>query len=144
MNRPLNWQAAPQYSSLVRRCFADPRHAGELPGAEEPSFSATCSESERGATVQLDAWVRDGKFAALRFRVFGCPYLIAAAEITCADFEGRSCNQLQEFAVEELASRLDAPVEKTGRLLLLEDTISCLRELMDKNLDGDLADTKRR
>ena len=69
----------------------------------------------------MTAGVEHGTLAALRFRVWGCPHLIAAAEGICSDLEGGPVDQLGGVSANELMERLSVPVEKTGRMLLVED-----------------------
>jgi len=70
----------------------------------------------------------------LRFRARGCPHLIAACEAFCAAFEGREVDALLEFTAGDLMQRLPVPVEKTGRILVLEDAVRAL----GKSLRGSL------
>lgn len=124
------------YNDTVRQLFAEPLHAGDLPAGEADSASnpvARVSRSNAGCRVDLAAALRDETLQTMRFRVFGCPHLIAAAEAVCADFEGRTTDTLLEFSGSSLMERLGVPVEKTGRILLLEDAV---HSLASKLLDG--------
>lgn len=116
--------AAGAYNETVRRHFANPDHAGELP--PEYARAQTVEVSGGDARVVLAAGLSGGTIGALRYRVFGCPHLIAALEVTCARFEGRDAAELDTFSPPELARLLDLPVEKTGRILLLEDAVRAL------------------
>ena len=62
----------------------------------------------------------------MAFRAYGCPHLIAAAEAACAELEGRDAVELLEFPASDLMQSLSVPVEKTGRILVLEDAIRSL------------------
>jgi NifU-like protein involved in Fe-S cluster formation len=121
------------YSERVRRLFADPAHAGDLP----PGYARTCAaevrESDAGCRVVLAAAADDaGMLNAVRYRAFGCPHLIAAAEAFCADVEGRPAEALRELSAPALMATLCVPVEKTGRILLLQDAADALaRKLLD-------------
>jgi NifU-like protein involved in Fe-S cluster formation len=64
----------------------------------------------------------------LRYRVFGCPHLIAAAEELCGRLEGQGPQALQDVPLAQLMQLLEVPVEKTGRLLLLEDAAHLLAQ----------------
>lgn len=132
MTVALNHEYLQPYSSEVRARFADPQHAGDLPAGPGAVFSASCRESAQGAALQFDAQLDDGVVTYLRFRAFGCPYLIAAAELACQHYQGRPVSDLGDLSAASLLERLQAPVEKTGRMLLLEDTISSLSDLMNK------------
>jgi NifU-like protein involved in Fe-S cluster formation len=114
------------YSELVRRYFANPDHAGHLPDDCNESIEVEAAESESGARVVLSALVVDDTVQSLRYQIFGCPHLIAAAEAFCHDTEGRPAAALGDIDVPQLMERLAIPVEKTGRLFILEDAARAL------------------
>ncbi len=114
------------YNAAVRSAFQDPRHAIAAPAGSGQRFESRASESLSGAQILLMAEVEGGILAAFRFQVFGCPHLIAAAEVCCERFEGGPVNELDNFAVSVLMETLGVPVEKTGRILLLEDAVRSL------------------
>lgn len=120
------------YSERVRHYFDKPRHAGDLSAEEGRRVSAQASEGGAGARIRLTAVAENDHLAALRFRVFGCPYLIAAAEAVCERFEGTPVQSLAEFSVEELIVTLEVPIEKTGRILLLEEALQSLRSEFER------------
>ncbi|HEX7063393.1 MAG TPA: iron-sulfur cluster assembly scaffold protein [Woeseiaceae bacterium] len=113
------------YAAEVRRHFANPAHAGDLPPRYAVAAVADASDG-RGFSVRLAAAAERGVVQKLAFRAFGCPHLIAAAEAACQECEGRPPAALASFAVPALLERLAVPVEKTGRILLLEDALQAL------------------
>lgn len=117
---------ADPYNALVREYFRQPRHAGPLPpgGARR----AEASLAQPGARLHLAAVVDGGTVLAMRFGAYGCPHLIAAAEWLCRRCEGAGPEVLDGLPRNELISALSVPVEKTGRILLLEDTLGQLQE----------------
>lgn len=117
--------SAPRYSRLVLSRFRAPRHAGlDAYGGEYAS--AYAEEGGSGARIQLTATADKATLRALRFRIFGCPHLIAAAELVCERLEGGPVKALTEIDPGELREELEAPVEKTGRFLLLQDALRAL------------------
>ena len=108
------------YSAQVRELFDAPEHAGRLDGALH------VESDEQGVRVSLFATVEDGRLAALRFLAWGCPHVIAAAEALCAAYEGRPVRDLLEFSANDLMQSLSVPVEKTGRILVIEDAARSL------------------
>jgi len=119
------------YSERVRTLFQDPRHAGDVVDGPGQRIVGTASESAVGAQIVLIGKVTEGILTAMRFRVFGCPHLIAAAELTCERFEGEPVQKLQDFSVSDLMETLGVPVAKTGRILRLEDAVRALLLQMD-------------
>lgn len=114
------------YSTLVRHYFANPVHAGRLADDYNGSIEAEASESAGGARVLLSALLDGESIRLLRYRVYGCPHLIAAAEAFCDETEGQNVAALVNMNVSGLMERLSIPVEKTGRLFILEDAAKAL------------------
>ena len=119
------------YSESVRAAFKNPQHAGEPPAGTGPRVDSSASDSDQGAQISLFAVVANNTLIAMRYRVYGCPHLIAAAQVSCERFEGGPVNELTNFSVSNLMATLGVPVEKTGRILLLEDAIRSLLERLD-------------
>ena len=108
------------YSDRVRELFARPAHAGCVAGGRNVRLD------DQGVRLCLCAQADGGTIEALRFRAWGCPHLIAAAEAFCADFEGRAATELLDFGASGLMESLSVPVEKTGRIMVLEDAVRAL------------------
>ena len=114
------------YSELVRQYFANPVHAGLLSDEYNDSIVGAAAESESGARIVLSALVDKGTIRVLRYQAFGCPHLIAAAEAFCNEAEGKSVTALAELDVNGLMNRLAIPLEKIGRVFILEDAARAL------------------
>jgi len=114
------------YSELVRGYFANPVHAGQLPDEYNNGVVGEAAESESGSRVVLSAVVDGETIRLLRYQVFGCPHLIAAAEAFCDEVEGKAIAALTELDVASLMNRLAIPVEKTGKVFILEDAARAL------------------
>lgn len=114
------------YSELVRRYFANPVHAGRLPDAYNDAVIGEAAESEMGVRVVLSAVVDGDTIRFLRYRVFGCPHLIAAVESFCHEVECQAISALLELNVPALMEKLTIPVEKIGRIFILEDAVKIL------------------
>jgi len=112
--------SADPYSPAVRAYFSATAHAGDLDGA------ATVTLAEQGVRLRLAATFDSGKIQALRFRAWACPHVIAGCESFCSDFEGKPLASLAEFQAADIMSKLSVPVEKTGRILVLEDAVRSL------------------
>ena len=109
------------YSERVREFFARPDHAGDL---ENPD--ARVQIVERGVRIELAVECDGDDIARLRFRAWGCPHLLAAAEGFCREFEGRPVAALQTFSAAEIMRTLSVPREKLGRILVVEDAVRSL------------------
>jgi NifU-like protein involved in Fe-S cluster formation len=109
------------YSERVRELFAHPDHAGDL---ENPA--ARAQVLEQGVRIGLAADIDGGVIVRLRFRAWGCPHLLAAAEAFCRTFEGGPAAALADFGAAEIMQTLPVPKEKLGRILVLEDAVRLL------------------
>lgn len=124
------------YDAQVREYFKAPVHAGDLQGRYAVMVSGEAAESASGCMVRISAGIGDGMLREVRYRVWGCPHLIAAAEAWCRQVEGMSATAVWAPAVPELMSALAVPVEKTGRLLLLEDAWLSLARQLTREQNG--------
>lgn len=111
---------ADPYSDEVRRLFSNPAHAGELDSGMHSYVQ------EQGVRVRLTMSQVDDHIEKLRFQAWGCPHLVAACELFCASFETRPSAELLRFKASELMQSLPVPMEKTSRILVLEDAVRSL------------------
>jgi NifU-like protein involved in Fe-S cluster formation len=111
------------------RLFRDLPRVGRL---SDPADGAV----ERGAVRHGEAggaaeevWVRfhvrlDGDTVKdARFEVRGCPHTLAAAAWIASRLPGRRLSEAVPGSPQEWARELGVPVEKLGRLLVLEDAL---------------------
>ncbi|MDJ0711025.1 MAG: iron-sulfur cluster assembly scaffold protein [Woeseiaceae bacterium] len=115
------------YSRQVRERFASPARAGDVDGGESALVE------DQGIRVRLAARESGGRIEIMRFQAWGCPHLIAAADWLCEHYQGRALAALEEFPFALIMENLAIPTEKTGRILVLEDTV---RSLGQKFGDG--------
>jgi NifU-like protein involved in Fe-S cluster formation len=118
--------APAEYNEAVRRYFADPAHAGDLQEEFEVTLVADVSESAEGAHIVMSAGIRGGAIDGIAYRAWGCPHLIAALDLACRILAGQPVATLENFDSANITRELSVPVEKTGRILLLEDALASL------------------
>lgn len=122
------------YDSQVRQRFLAAHRAGPLNG-----ISGLVSGEAEDRT--LNVWVRfqlrilHGAIHTVRYNVYGCPHTVAAAEWIAERLEGRPAGALDELSMRECLEILGVPVEKLGKLLLLEDALAACRSRLDKHKD---------
>ena len=108
------------YNPNIRELFLNTSHAGDANGGVIGYFD------DQGIRITLSAIVAAGDITSMRFRAWGCPHVIAAAEAVCRHYEGRPSEDLEEFSTDQIMQDLAIPVEKTGRILVLEDAVRSL------------------
>ncbi len=117
------------YNEPTLRGFETALYTGELSG---PGVGRGAAGSVAAGTwVQFDVQVSAGDTAQprietacienARFRAYGCPHTIAAADWVCQRAAGRPAGAGLPESVESLQRRFEVPVPKMGRLLLIED-----------------------
>jgi len=112
--------SADPYSARVRALFAAPVHGGDIADGE------SIFVEDQDVRLRLSGSVAGGTVNALRFRVWGCPHVIAAAEAVCSALEGRPVTDLENYTAADVMQNLPVPVEKTGRILVIEDAVRSL------------------
>ncbi len=115
------------YSEAVTRYFESPVNVGPLTSSDGRRCRGEAGSPEDGAWIVLEASVLDGKISALAFRAYGCPHTIAACCRLTELRDGAAVETLDALDLDEMREALDVPLEKLGRMLILEDAMrSCL------------------
>jgi NifU-like protein involved in Fe-S cluster formation len=115
------------YNELVRSLFENPLHAKDIPEKLGKPYKVVTQESKNGPKIVLTAVIKEENILALRFRVFGCPFLIAAAEFCCNQCEGKHNKEVENIDILHLIQILEVPTEKIGVILLLQDALESLK-----------------
>ncbi len=105
---------------LMEALFRAPARAGRggpgwLTGAARHALT--------GSEVRWHWRVEQGHIAVARFEVRGCPDVIAATELAAAVLEGQPA-AAPAVDIRSIATRLAAPAEKLGTLLVIDDAIA--------------------
>jgi cysteine desulfurase len=107
---------------VVRRYFATLPNVGVMPD------DASVVRSSAGS-VTAEAWVRfhlrveQGNVKSALFQAWGCPHTLATAAWLTEQLAGRSRKDLVPGTPAAWAEALEVPVEKLGRLLIVEDAL---------------------
>ena len=108
------------YSELTQRYFQSAAlGAGMLVGPDVHRGAA--GGRAQGTWVQFDVQSNSGIIQAARFLAFGCPHTIAVSAWVAEHGVGRAAEAALPESVQQLSDRFEVPVEKRGRLLIIED-----------------------
>jgi hypothetical protein len=111
------------YSPLTWRHFENPSCAGVLTGAAVRRGRA--GSRALGTWVQFDVRMLRGtpesSVAEVRFLAYGCPHVIAVADWLALQAVDGSGEPILPESVHALRERFEVPIEKLGRLLIVED-----------------------
>jgi NifU-like protein involved in Fe-S cluster formation len=108
-----------KYSEMTRRYFESAAHVGTLPQASR----GAAGHRAQGTWVQFDVQCEADTVTDARFLVFGCPHTIAAAAWLAETAIGTVLRRGMPESVQAMRERFDVPVEKLGRLLIVEDAL---------------------
>jgi len=107
------------------------------PASEKPGKPTLAKEEEitgEAGGPDQDTWVRfhltleAGSVKAARFKAYGCPHTLTVMEWLVGQLPGRTRDQGVPGDPTGWAQQLSIPVEKLGRLLVIEDALrACLR-----------------
>jgi NifU-like protein involved in Fe-S cluster formation len=117
------------YSELTRLCFENAVCAGAATGADW--YRGEAGSQARGTWVQFDVQLRGndaGPIHSVRFLAFGCPHVIAVCQWVAERAVGLPPDARLPESVQALRGRFEVPLEKLGRLLVVEDAwVAALR-----------------
>ena len=117
-----------EYSLAVKRHFAAPQRARELPAGSSGLVAGEAEDRSLHVWVRFQLQIVDETIAAAGFQAFGCPHTIAAASVVAEWLEGRSVEAARGLDVKAVCAELEIPVEKLGKLLRIEDALAaCCR-----------------
>jgi NifU-like protein involved in Fe-S cluster formation len=114
------------YSGRVLDLFRRLPGAGSLAAGEGSVVSGEAIALDRGAWVRFEARIEGGRVADCAFRAFGCPHTLAAAALVAESLRAGPLGDAPATDAASLARELDAPPEKMGRLLVVEDALRAL------------------
>jgi NifU-like protein involved in Fe-S cluster formation len=106
-----------KYSELTRRYFESASRAGTL----EDAFRGAAGHRQQGTWVQFDLQVSAAAISDARFLAFACPHTIAVAAWLAEQSINRPLRGEMPQGVAALREQFAVPVEKLGRLLIVED-----------------------
>jgi NifU-like protein involved in Fe-S cluster formation len=115
-------ETSPGYSDLVVEHFLRPRNVGELPAGADTRRTRAGNRTT-GAEVSFSMRIAGDAVAEVRFQAFGCPHFLAAASLATERLRGLPVAALGGWTAAETGRELAVPVEKRGRLLILEDAV---------------------
>ena len=108
-----------RYSELTLHYFETAPGAGVLSGPDV--YRGAAGDRAHGTWVQFDLHVSGGIIQAARFLAFGCPHTIAVSAWVAEHAGGPLARATLPERVQDLSERFAVPMEKRGRLLIIED-----------------------
>ncbi|HHF7349021.1 TPA: iron-sulfur cluster assembly scaffold protein [Legionella feeleii] len=123
------------YNELVESCFFSPTHVGVLDQLQPLCAHYHGGEAGRGDVFDFylccDA---QGRILKARFKAYGNPYLIAAAEWLCRQLEGTLLETHPRYDHAWLAQELELPKVRYHVALQIEDGYKEIVRIMKAKL----------
>ena len=102
-------------------------------GAESYAVSGEAGAAGQDTWIRFHLLVAENVVKDARFQAYGCPHTLAVAAWMAKALPGRSRQALQPGTPAAWASDHSVPVEKLGRLLVIEDALqACLRRWSER------------
>jgi hypothetical protein len=116
------------------RALSPASNAAAAPWAQDPAVEGGVSVTGEAGGSGQDTWIRlhllvaNGVVKDARFQAYGCPHTLAVAAWMSKELLGRRRETLQPGTPTDWARIHHVPIEKFGRLLVVEDAVqACLR-----------------
>lgn len=143
--RPTTPDDIDRAAAIVAGAVAQLREQGPGPGGQSLAGRAAtgtvlvrgeAGSEEAGTRVVFAAGVRAGRLDWLEFRLFGCPHTRLACAQAVQLLTGAPMAELGRLELEALGAGLEIPVEKAGRLLIIQDALrNCLADWDNDQLE---------
>jgi cysteine desulfurase len=125
---PVDFGAVESLSLLAQEYFRTLSGAGTLPASAGKVLIGEAGAAGEEAWVRFSLLVEGDIVKDARFEAYGCPHTLAVASWITGQLAGRTREALAPGAPASWAHALAVPVEKLGRLLVVEDALqTCLR-----------------
>ena len=121
------------YNEEVRARFAKLVHAGDLDSGYPVVIVGAAGAPATGASVKIAAGIEDEMVRTMRFRAWGCPHFVSAADLACSLGEGGKVTGLADITASRLIEWLDVPRTKAGRIFLIEDALRSIVKQFEDN-----------
>ena len=120
-------------SAQVRAHFDALAGAGRLAEGAGRLISGEAGSREEGTQVRFQWRVAAGGILEARFLAYGCPYTLATCEWLVRQLPGRRREQPWPGGPEDWRRALDIPLERLGRLLVVEDALRATADAWARN-----------
>jgi len=80
-----------------------------------------------GTWVRFAVRVEEGVIREAHVQSYGCPHIAAVSNLLCEQLKGRSLHFIELGSPDLWRQAVQAPIEKLGRMLIIEDALNALR-----------------
>jgi NifU-like protein involved in Fe-S cluster formation len=123
------------YSSEVWQRFTAPTRAGDIAPQTDDVVEGAAEDRSLSVWVRFQVQTSGAQIERVRFRAYGCPHVLAAADRVAERLEGQPLAALDCLDMQAVAADLDVPREKFGKLLRIEDALMACRTAAEQRKD---------
>lgn len=120
------------YSSKVRERFTAPIRAGDISLDAADAVEGVAEDRSLNVWIRFQIQFQDARIDHVRFRAYGCPHTLAAADRIAGMLEGQPLDALASVDLQAVSRELGLPREKFGKLLRLEDALLACRAAAER------------
>jgi hypothetical protein len=121
----------PELPGRIRSLFTQLDHAGPLDEADGSVVQGEAGSVSQGVQVRFFWRIEGALIQAAGYQAYGCPYTLAACEWLARSLAGRSREAPWPGDPQQWATALQAPPERLGRFLVIEDALRAARAAWD-------------
>jgi cysteine desulfurase len=111
----------------VRRTQASPARPAPQGTGRGEWWRGEAGAERLGTWVRFSVRVEEGLIREAHAQYYGCPHTAAACSLLCEQMRGRSLNFIELGTPDLWRQAVQAPIEKLGRMLIIEDALNALR-----------------
>lgn len=115
------------YSLYLIELFA----RSDYSDAEDPittnHYETFAGDINDNSFIQIKYIADEKVIKKIRYRVIGCPYLMASLEWLCENLEEKYINDIEKITIIDLMEILKIPSDRRSIILLLEDAVNDIR-----------------
>jgi NifU-like protein involved in Fe-S cluster formation len=122
-----------EYSAEIQRRLSSPGRYGGLQADGAGVVTTEAEDRSLNVWVRFQVQLQCDSIRSVRFEAYGCPHFLAGADWMAEHLEGASRVALREPLARAACKALGVPIEKLGKLLVLEDALlACARVTDDR------------
>ncbi len=106
---------------------ASPARPEPAPAGPGQAWVGEAGAMQLGTWVRFTVQVEGGLVREARARWYGCPDVAAACSLLCEKLRGHAPGAAPAGTPQQWLETLQAPIEKLGRMLIIEDALHALR-----------------
>ena len=114
-------------SPQIRQLFTALPQAGVIDVAAGDVVRGEAGSIAQEAWVRFHLLITDGSVRDARFQAYGCPHTLAVTAWLTGQLPGRRLSEVLVDGAAMWADALSVPIEKLGRLLVVEDALRACR-----------------